>query len=120
MAAMGFCPSGRMFEATACGTPVLSDYWEGIERFFAPGEEILLADSADAVTAALDLSDARLARMARAARERTLEEHSSARRADELIALIEDAASPTVSADVMSTVTRDASLATLVASSGRL
>ena len=43
MAAMGFCPSGRLFEAAACGVPVLSDAWEGLEAFFSPGEEILTA-----------------------------------------------------------------------------
>ena len=41
MARMGFCPSGRLFEAAACGTPILSDAWDGLEQFFIPGEEIL-------------------------------------------------------------------------------
>src|SRR3954468_14896805 len=36
MAEMGYCPSGRLFEAAACGTPILSDTWEGIENFFEP------------------------------------------------------------------------------------
>ena len=49
MAAMGYCPSGRLFEAAACGAPILSDGWEGLERFFRPGIEILIArDTADA------------------------------------------------------------------------
>ena len=42
MADMGFCPSGRLFEAAACGTPILSDAWEGLEEFYEPGKEILL------------------------------------------------------------------------------
>ena len=88
MAAMGYCPSGRLFEAAACGTPILSDWWEGLDAFFAPGAEILLArDPAEAV-AALELSDAELARIARAARERTLEEATADRRALDLEAAL--------------------------------
>jgi len=37
MASMGYCPSGRLFEAAACGTAVLSDWWEGLDAFFEPG-----------------------------------------------------------------------------------
>ena len=36
MAAMGWCPSGRLFEAAACGVPILSDDWQGLEEFFTP------------------------------------------------------------------------------------
>jgi spore maturation protein CgeB len=92
MAAMGFCPSGRLFEAAACGTPLLSDAWEGLDHFFTPGEEILTARNSDEAIAALDLPDTQLAQIARAARERTLEENSSARRADELVAILDGAA----------------------------
>ena len=94
MAAMGWCPSGRLFEAAACGTAVLSDWWEGLDRFFAPGSEIFIArDTAD-VLAALDLAPDDLARIARAARERVLAEHTSAPRARELVRLVEDLAAP--------------------------
>jgi spore maturation protein CgeB len=93
MAEMGFCPSGRIFEAAACGTPVVSDYWEGLDQFYTPGEEILIAKSATDVSAALERSHAELARISRAARERTLEEHSSGRRAEDLLAILDDAAS---------------------------
>ena len=95
MAAMGWCPSGRLFEAAACGTPVLSDSWEGLERFFEPGREILLADTTDAAVAALDLDPEEVARIGRAARARVLAEHTSDHRAAELLALIEDAAART-------------------------
>lgn len=89
MAAMGYCPSGRLFEAAACGTPVLSDTWEGLDTFFTSGREILIArDSSDSI-AALEMSDAELSRIARAARERTLAEHTSDARARELEALLE-------------------------------
>jgi spore maturation protein CgeB len=88
MAAMGWCPSGRLFEAAACGVPVLSDVWDGLGDFWEPGREILTATTTEETLAALDLSDAELARIAKAARERTLAEHSSAVRAAELVALL--------------------------------
>lgn len=91
MAAMGFCPSGRLFEAAACGCPVLSDWWEGLDSFFAPGRELLIAHSTEEAVAALDLSDAEIARIAAAARDRVLAEHTSDHRARELVGLIEGA-----------------------------
>lgn len=93
MAEMGWCPSGRLFEASACGVPVLSDSWAGIGEFFEPGEEIVLAqDSADTL-AALQLGDGELSAIAMRARERTLDQHSSRKRASELVALLERSAS---------------------------
>lgn len=90
MAAMGYCPSGRLFEAAACGTALLSDSWEGLEQFLRPDQEVIVANTTEDAVAALDRSDEELARIARAARERVLSEHTSAHRADELIALLED------------------------------
>jgi spore maturation protein CgeB len=88
MAEMGYCPSGRLFEAAACGTPILSDWWEGLDLFFQPDREILVArNTADAV-AALQRSDEELSRIARAARERAVTEHSADRRALELEAAL--------------------------------
>ncbi|WP_433929071.1 glycosyltransferase [Sorangium cellulosum] len=89
MAAMGYCPSGRLFEAAACGTPILSDSWEGLDRFFTPGKEILVATTTDEAVAALSLPAGEVAAIARAARERVLAEHSAARRAEELVAILE-------------------------------
>ena len=93
MAELGYCPSGRLFEAAACGVPVLSDRWAGLDTFFTPGEEILTAaTTADAVSV-LDLSRGELAAIGRRARERALCEHSGSHRAAELIAHLEGAAS---------------------------
>jgi spore maturation protein CgeB len=89
MAAMGYCPSGRLFEAAACGTALLSDSWEGLDRFMRPGEEILIADSTEEALRVLDYSDREIERIAQAGRERVLAEHTSAHRARELIALLE-------------------------------
>jgi len=91
MADNGWCPSGRLFEAAACGTPLLSDGWDGLGTFLAPGREILVARDTREALAALELDDAQLARIARAARERVLAEHTSDHRAAELERLLEDA-----------------------------
>lgn len=91
MARMGMCPSGRLFEAAACGAPVLSDYWEGLEQFFRPGSEILIARDTEEAMDALGRSPEELARISRAARERTLAEHTAAFRAAELERLLEAA-----------------------------
>jgi spore maturation protein CgeB len=84
MAEMGHCPSGRLFEAAACGAPIVTDWWKGLDEFFAPGRELVVARETKDVLLALDLSDAELAAMAGAARERTLAQHSAARRAKEM------------------------------------
>lgn len=88
MARLGWCPSGRLFEAAACGVPIVSDAWEGLEVFFKPGREILVARGADEVVAAIELSDAELERIARDARERTMAEHTAAQRARDFEAAI--------------------------------
>ncbi|AEG91764.1 CgeB family protein [Ramlibacter tataouinensis] len=90
MADNGHCPSGRLFEAAACGTPVVSDWWTGLDAFFEPGREILVARSTADVVQALELPDEQVARIARAARERVLAEHTSAHRARELEALLDN------------------------------
>jgi len=93
MARMGYCPSGRLFEAAACGTPILTDAWQGLDAFFRPESEILVAHGTDDATEALERSDAELARIGLLARKRTLDAHTAERRAIELEAAISDAAS---------------------------
>lgn len=92
MARMGYCPSGRLFEAAACGVPIITDRWDGLEHFYTPGAELLLADSGADVLAALELSPPELRSIADAARERTLAEHTNDARAGELLRMLEDAA----------------------------
>jgi spore maturation protein CgeB len=91
MAAMGYCPSGRLFEAAACGVPILSDAWEGLEYFFRPGEQILVAESTQDAIAALESPDSTLRRIASAARERTFAEHTAMARAIELENILDQA-----------------------------
>jgi spore maturation protein CgeB len=88
MAKMGFSPSGRLFEAAACSTPILSDSWPGIDAFFRPGTEILLAENSEDVMQALELSDRELIEIGRAGRERVLNEHTSDDRAKQLESIL--------------------------------
>lgn len=81
----GYSPSVRLFEAAACGTPIISDNWPGLESFFKPGEEILLAASARDVTRHLsETSEAERLRIGQRARERVLASHTAEHRAQEL------------------------------------
>ena len=89
MAEYGFCPSGRLFEASSCGTPLLSDDWEGLSTFLTPGEEIVLVQNAEDVRIALQLSHAERDRIARRARERVLVEHTAEARVRTLETLLE-------------------------------
>jgi spore maturation protein CgeB len=89
MARMGFCPSGRLFEAAACGTAVLSDWWKGIDEFFIPGEEILIATSGEDTISALNSNRDELNNIGNRARERALSCHTAKIRAQRLISLIE-------------------------------
>lgn len=91
MAEMGYCPSARLFEAAACGVPILSDWWEGLDSFFSPGSQVIVANSTTEAIAAIEMPRERLAAIARAARERTLAEHTAENRAAELERVLEDA-----------------------------
>jgi spore maturation protein CgeB len=92
MASFGYCPSGRLFEAAACATPVVSDSWDGLGEFFEPGREILVASSADDVVNAIGLDDEELRRIGRAARERVFSEHTADHRSREFLQLAGSAA----------------------------
>ena len=85
MIAAGWSPSVRLFEAAACGTPILSDRWPGIESLLVPHQEILLVDRTADVLDILDRcrEEERL-RIAERARKRILAEHTAAHRAAEL------------------------------------
>ncbi len=89
MAAMGYCPSGRLFEAAACGTAVMSDDWDGLDTFFTPGEEIMIVRStAEAMEAVTSDSD-QLSRIGSRARERALSCHTAELRASRLMTLLD-------------------------------
>ncbi len=66
MAASGYCPSGRFFEAAACGTPILTDDWEGLDAFFDPERELHVVRTPEDVLTCLDMPAAELREPARA------------------------------------------------------
>jgi spore maturation protein CgeB len=85
MIAAGWSPSVRLFEAAACGTAIVSDRWAGIESLLVPGEEILLADSAQDVLAILRATtEQQRLKLSVRARQRILREHTAAHRAAQL------------------------------------
>lgn len=80
----GFSPSVRLFEAAACAAPIISDRWRGLETLFSIGDEIILADDAADVLAALSLPQPKRLAIAAAARTQILSAHSAEHRAAEL------------------------------------
>lgn len=81
----GYSPSVRLFEAAACNTPIISDYWEGIESIFEPGKEILISKSGEETVNYLkNISEAERQQIAANAREKVLAFHTAAHRAKEL------------------------------------
>jgi spore maturation protein CgeB len=93
MIAAGWSPSVRLFEAAASAVPVVSDRWQGLDELFAPGREIVLADSSDDIVDLLSrTSPDEAAALGRAARARVMAGHKAADRAAELEAALEEAA----------------------------
>ena len=85
MRAVGYSPSVRLFEAAACATPIVSDYWPGLETFFELGREILTASSSDEVLRHLnEISETDARAIGERARQRVLTDHTAERRAIEL------------------------------------
>jgi spore maturation protein CgeB len=85
MVAAGWSPSVRLFEAAACGVPVISDEWDGLETFFVPGEEILVAREAhDVLLILANTSDDARRAIGRRARGRVLAAHTAQHRAAQL------------------------------------
>ena len=98
MVAAGYSPSVRLFEASACASPIVSDAWPGLEEFFTPGEEIVLAATADQVVQVLTgMSEADSRRMGEAAQARTLAKHTATKRAEEFERVVERVLAPVAS-----------------------
>lgn len=91
MVQAGHSPSVRLFEAGACATPVISDPWPGLETFFVPGREILVARGTPDVLAYLDrLPEEERRAVGARARRRVLAEHTAAHRADALVTYVRE------------------------------
>ena len=92
MARYGFSPATRVFEAAGAGACLITDAWNGIEKFFEPGEEILVAHSGEEVAAhVVDLVPERTLKIGRAAYRRALAQHTYAQRAEQLEDIFEGA-----------------------------
>jgi spore maturation protein CgeB len=92
MIAAGYSPSVRLFEAAACGTPIISDWWDGLDSFFIPNEEILIARrTEDTLRYLKELDNSDRQRIANRAKEKVLSKHTAARRAAELEQYVLDA-----------------------------
>jgi spore maturation protein CgeB len=93
MIKVGYSPSVRLFEAAACGTPIISDCWPGIESFFVPDREILLAKGPKEVLGFLsNISEQERSDIASRALKRVLRDHTSARRAQQLEEILQQVA----------------------------
>lgn len=91
----GFSPSVRLFEAAACKVPIISDYWDGLDSFFEPGTEILIAHSTEDVVGYLtEISEKERRRIAENAYQKILNKHTSEARAKELENYIVEIHSP--------------------------
>jgi spore maturation protein CgeB len=89
----GYCPSARLFEAAACGTPIISDLWEGLSDILEPGREVLVSRSAEeTMEYLLHLPEKDRVKMGIRARDRVLRSHTAVHRAAELEKYIRQAA----------------------------
>jgi len=89
MAANGWSPATRFFEAAGAGACLVTDAWEGVADFLEPGTEVLVAADGTEVAALLDgLDDRRAGRIGAGARQRVLREHTYAARAEQVDALL--------------------------------
>jgi spore maturation protein CgeB len=87
----GYSPSVRLFEAAACGVPIISDWWPGLADFLLPGQEVLIARRSGEVLHHLrELPEARRLEIAANARQRVLASHTAKHRAAALEAYIAD------------------------------
>lgn len=81
----GYSPSVRLFEAAACGVPIISDSWPGLESFFRPDEEILISNSPeDTLRYLQQLAEKERQQISARARQKVLENHTAAHRAAQL------------------------------------
>ncbi len=89
MARYGYSPATRVFEAAGTGACIITDQWEGIDFFFEPGSEILVAVNGDDVVSHLALPESRTSAIGKAAYRRVLADHTYAHRARQLEALLD-------------------------------
>lgn len=90
----GYSPSVRLFEAGACATPVISDYWDGLGDLFELGSEILVARSRREVLDHLEMAEEPRWALGERLRQRVLAAHTNAHRARELESYVAEVSAP--------------------------
>ncbi len=86
MVRAGYSPSVRLFEAAACGTPIISDFWDGLDTIFTPGEEVLISHSPeDTLRILRETPEEERQAIGERARRRVLSEHTATHRANALV-----------------------------------
>ena len=91
----GYSPSVRLFEAAACGVPIISDYWDGIHSIFEQGEEILIARSSEEVAKYFRrISETERRQIGENARAKVMRSHTAKARAKELVNYVKEVRQP--------------------------
>ena len=91
----GYSPSVRLFEAAACGVPIISDYWDGIDTIFKPGKEILIAKTSEEVLKYFrNISEEERKQIGENARQKVLKHHTARARAKELETYVKEILQP--------------------------
>lgn len=89
MAANGWSPATRVFEAAGAGACLVTDDWLGIEEFLEPGTEVLVAgDGHDVADHLRELRSGAARAIGERARRRVLAEHTYDHRAAQVDALL--------------------------------
>jgi spore maturation protein CgeB len=95
MVRAGYSPSVRLFEAAACGVPIITDGWRGLDAFFRPDSEILVSDAGSRTLRLLhDIPERQRLALGARARRRVLAEHTAAHRAAQLDEYFDDVSRP--------------------------
>ena len=85
MVLAGYSPSVRLFEAAACGTPIITDYWRGLEEVFEPGQDILVAQTGeDTLNHLRSTTEDQRLEMSQRLRARVMRQHTCLHRAEQL------------------------------------
>jgi len=87
----GYSPSVRLFEAAACGVPIISDYWEGLTSIFEEGTEILIANSSEEAERYIQtLNEDERCKIGERARQKVAAKHTASVRAKELMGYLKE------------------------------
>lgn len=99
MASVGFSPPTRVFEAAGAGACMITDRWPGIDHFFVPDKEILIASSAEDIVEHLRKHSAEDCRLiGHAMRRRANLEHTYELRVKKVDAVLKEALKSTTAA----------------------